>query len=41
MDEEEREKTKMDDRIDTSLSSEGSDLFVALWESQPCLRDPK
>ena len=42
MDEEEKEKTKMDDRIDTSLTSEGSDLFVDLWEAQPnCLRDPK
>ena len=40
MDEEER-KTKMDDRVDTSLASEGIDLFVDFWEVQPCLWDPE
>ena len=38
MDEEER---KMDDGVDTSLASEGIDLFVDLWEAQPCLWDPE
>ena len=28
---------KMDDSVDTSLASEGTDLFVDLWEAQPCL----
>ena len=36
MDEEEI-KIKMDDGVDTSLTSEGTDLFVDLWEAQPCL----
>ena len=36
MDEEEI-KIKMDDSIDTSLALEGTDLFVDLWEAQPCL----
>ena len=40
MDEEER-KSKMDDGVDTSLASEGIDLFVDLWETQPCLWDPE
>ena len=40
MDEEES-KRKMDDGVDTSLASEGIDLFVDLGEAQPCLRDPK
>ena len=35
------EEIKMDDRVDTSLASEGIDLFVDLWEAQPCLWDPK
>ena len=35
-DEEER-KRKPDDGVDTSLASEGIDLFVDLWEAQPCL----
>ena len=34
-------KIKMDDGVDTSLASEGIDLFVDLREAQPCLRDPK
>ena len=34
MDEEER-KRKVDDDVDTSLASEGTDLFVGLWEAQP------
>ena len=34
-------KIKMDDRVDTSLALGGSDLFVDLWEAQPCLWDPK
>ena len=38
MDEEEI-KIKMDDGVDTSLASEGNDLFVDLWEAQPCLWD--
>ena len=28
---------KMDDGVDTLLSSEGICLFVDLWEAQPCL----
>ena len=40
MDERKKEK-KMDDRVDASLASEGIDLFVDLWEAQPCLWDPK
>ena len=38
---EEESKRKMDDGVDTSLASEGIDLFVDLGEAQPCLRDPK
>ena len=34
---EEEIKIKIDDRVDTSLASEGIDLFVDLWEAQPCL----
>ena len=34
-------KTKMDDRVDTSLTSEGIDLFVYLWEAQLFPWDPK
>ena len=34
---EEEIKIKMDDSVDTSLASEGIDLFVDLWEVQPCL----
>ena len=42
MHEEERKKKrkkrkKMDDGVNTSLASEGTDLFVDLWEAQPCL----
>ena len=40
MDEEEI-KIKMDDGVDTSLGSQGTDLFVDLWEAQPCLWDPE
>ena len=40
MDEEEI-KIKMDDGVDISLASEGIDLFVDLWEAQPCLWDPE
>ena len=36
VDEQER-KTQMDDGVDTSLASEEIDLFVDLWEAQPCL----
>ena len=32
---------KMDDGVDTSLTSEGNDLFVDLWDVQPCLADPE
>ena len=32
---------KMDDGVDTSLASEGTDLFVDLWEEQPCLWNPE
>ena len=39
MDEEEI-KIKMDDDIDASLALEGTDLFVNLWEAEPCLWDP-
>ena len=40
MDEEETE-IKMDDRVNTSFASAGIDLFVDLWEAQPCVWDPK
>ena len=40
MDEEEI-KMKMDDGVGTSLASEVIDLFVHLWEAQPCLWDPE
>ena len=36
MDEEEI-KIKIDDDVDTSLASDGTDLFVDLWKAQPCL----
>ena len=39
MDEEGR-KVTMDDCVDTSLASGGTDTFVDLWEAQPCLWDP-
>ena len=32
---------KMDDGVDISLASEGVELFVELWEAQPCLWDPE
>ena len=35
------EEIKMDDGVDISLASEGIDVFVDLWEAQPCLRDPE
>ena len=38
---EEEIKIIMDDRVDTSLILEGIDLFVDLWEAQPCLWDPE
>ena len=34
---EEEMKIKLDYGVDTSLASEGIDLFVDLWEAQPCL----
>ena len=37
----EQRKRKMDDSVNTSLTSEGFDLFVDLWEAQPCLWDPE
>ena len=37
---EEARKIKMDDGVDTSLASEGIYVFVALWDAQPCLREP-
>ena len=37
----EEEEIKMNDDADTSLASEGIDLFADLWEVQPCLREPK
>ena len=40
MDEEEI-KIKMHDGVDTSPASEEIDLFVDLWEAQPCLGDPE
>ena len=40
MDEEEI-KIKMDDGVNISLTSEGTDLFVDLWEAQRCLWDPE
>ena len=38
---EEEIKIKMHDCVDTSPASEGTDLFVDLWEAQPCLWDPE
>ena len=38
---EEEINIKMDDRVDTSLASEGIDLVVDLWEAGPCLWDPE
>ena len=38
---EEEIKIKMYDGVDPSLASEGIDLFVDLWEAQPCLWDPE
>ena len=40
MDEEER-TIKMDVSVDISLASEGIDLYVDLWDAQPCLWDPE
>ena len=40
MDEEEG-KIKLDDSVNASLAFEGTDLFVDLWEAQPCLWDPE
>ena len=34
-------KIKMDDGVEASLASEGIDLFVDLWEAQPCFGDPE
>ena len=34
---EEEIKIKMDDGVGTSLTSEGIDLFVDLWEALPCI----
>ena len=39
--EEEKRRKKKDDEVDTSLASEGIDLFVDLWEVQPCFWNPK
>ena len=33
------EEIKIDGSVDTSLASEGIDLFVDLWAAQPCLWD--
>ena len=40
MDEEEI-KNKIFDLVDISLASEGIEIFVDLWETQPCLWDAK
>ena len=40
MDEEEI-KIKMDDSVDISLASKGTDLFADLWKAQPGLWDPE
>ena len=32
-----KEKMKMGYGVDTSLALERTDLFVDLWEAQPCL----
>ena len=34
---EDEEEIKMDDSVVTSLASDGTDLFVDLWEALPCL----
>ena len=41
MDEEEIKNKKMDDGVATLFASEGTGLFVDLWETQPCLWDPE
>ena len=38
---EEERKRQMHDGVDISPASEGTDLFVDLWEAQPCLWDPE
>ena len=38
---EEEIKTKMDDGVYTSLALKQIDLFVDLWEVQPCFWDPE
>ena len=38
---EEKIKIKMDDGVNISLASEGTDLFIDLWEAQPCLWNPE
>ena len=37
----EKKERKRDDSVDTLLASEGTDLFVDLWEAQTCLWDPE
>ena len=39
--EEDKIKIKMDGGVNTLFASEGTDLFVKLWEVQPCLWDPE
>ena len=34
-------KIKVNDGVDTSLTSVGTGLFVDLWEVLPCLWDPE
>ena len=38
---ERKKERKRDDGVDTLLASEGTDLFVDLWEGQTCLWDPE
>ena len=38
---EEEIKIKMDDSVDISLASKGTDLFADLWKAQPGLWDPE
>ena len=34
-------KIKMDDGVDISFASKGTDIFTDLWEAQPRLWDPE
>ena len=41
MDEEEKKEKKMDDGVARFFTRFGGNLFVDLWEAQPCFADPE